>query len=106
MGYQRKTEPVERRLCPQFAEVRTSSATAETSADPFTANETKKLFNDTALRYMGISGDEFLPLWDSGVLGTIDDHTNASSVAKRPANAPSFNVRFGPIVSQAQKYVI
>jgi|GEM_PF-857551 len=51
------------------------------TSDAFTPEEANNLFDATARRYMGISGDEFLQRWDNGEFRDSESQARAMRVA-------------------------
>lgn len=47
------------------AELKSQGKAFCTSTEPFTAEEARALFDETARQYMDMSGEEFLRLWDN-----------------------------------------
>jgi hypothetical protein len=50
-------------------------------ASPFSAEEASKLFDETARRYMDMSGKDFLNAWDNGRFATPELKLRAMRVA-------------------------
>ena len=51
------------------------------NAAPFSADEASKLFDETARRYMNMSGEQFLHAWDNGQFATSEIRSRAMRVA-------------------------
>jgi len=54
---------------------------AEDTSAPFTAEESRQLFDATARQYVGMSGDDFLRAWDNGEFADSDARDRAMRVA-------------------------